>query len=46
MQGSAYLLVAEAAGLIEKETLGDEVLVVSQKVRICHAGLDPASRTY
>jgi hypothetical protein len=53
-QVSAQPLAAETASLIEKETLGDEILMVSRKVRIRHAGLDKpaphsdagASRTY
>jgi hypothetical protein len=53
-QVSALPLAVEAASLIEKETLGVEVLIVSQKVRIRLAGPDKpaphpdagASRTY
>jgi hypothetical protein len=46
VQSSAPLLAAEVASLIERETFGDEALIVSQNVRFCHAGPDPASRTY
>jgi hypothetical protein len=38
---SATPLTAEAASLIEKKTLGGEILMVSQKVRIRHAGSHP-----
>ena len=38
-------LVSEETSLNEKEPLGEEILMASEKVCIRHAGPDPASRT-